>query len=308
MKRILATISFLFLFANTAAAVDLIPGTNFQYQAWRGAAYSVNGDFSYCAVSAQYNGTQLMFGLGKNSMFISLASPNWSLPTKQKLFATLAIDGAVGQRVFGIGVSRDPNATVTNQITFFFNENNAAQLLTAIAAGKVLHVRTEHGAMNFNLIGTEGSIPALENCFVRAMPTRTNPYSPQDGVNPFSNQSSNTNSQGSTDQNHQWTFLGVSNRGQAYYDPTTLALVPAGNNTNFIQIWTRIVNSNTNTNILSLLVFDCDGDSVIRKAVGLDTGRQINIDIGNDSGSWQFLAIPKGSVLMQLQKIACGGV
>jgi len=173
-KALLTGATFLALTAS-ASAGQLISGSEFQYQAWNGGAYSEEGQFSYCVTIAPYGDVGLGFGLTKDfEMMISLFDKSWTLPSNQKLYAQFSIDESTPAEYFGVPVAPD-------QITFYFKPD--PDFLKALTAGKLLTIKTGKTTLNFNLVGTQVAIPQMVKC-VGLHRQQANPFD-ENSSNPF---------------------------------------------------------------------------------------------------------------------------
>ena len=73
-----------------------IPGSEFSFGNWRGAAYTndENGEFSHCAVNANYiSGQTLLFSVNSNAtVSVGLANPDWHLRDGERFAVRLEVD------------------------------------------------------------------------------------------------------------------------------------------------------------------------------------------------------------------------
>ena len=164
--------------ATSADASDVMPGTQFEVRAWSGAAYSDSGAFSYCAISASYRGTSLLFAVSGNfqDFMVGMADNRWSLVGNTEVYATMSIDGIWTNKYKGI-------VAAANQVTFHFNPD--PDFVRQLITGKTLTVATPKQTWRFNLVGTEASIPSLLGCVSQHSGDK-NPFETVPAKNPFS--------------------------------------------------------------------------------------------------------------------------
>lgn len=158
MMRSLAVLLGLNLVA-VAAHAEFIQGSDIQYGNWSGGAYSYDdtGDFSHCAVSAEYlSGDTLIFTVNSDvSVSVAVVSPGLNLTEGQTFPVTLYVDR---RRPF--------NATATaldhNFAALKIPEFDLA--MAAFQRGRTLYVESPAGSATYDLTGTFRALDAARNC------------------------------------------------------------------------------------------------------------------------------------------------
>lgn len=143
------------------AWAEVIPGSDYGYGNWNGAAYTASdsGAFSHCVVSAGYvSGDTLYLSVNSNaSVTIGVESPTLRLAEGQEIPVTVRIDRR--QPFYGKAVA--VNETFA---TLVLPDIKAA--LPALQRGRTLVVESALGTGYYDLTGTHRALEATLNCAV----------------------------------------------------------------------------------------------------------------------------------------------
>lgn len=143
----------------TISSAEFIPGSNYGYGSWQGAAYTsdANGLFSHCAISASYvSGDTLVFSVNANAtVSVAVASPGLSLEVGQRVPVTIRVDNR--RPFFGDAVALS-NDFAGLEIQDF----NSA--LTAFQRGRTMVIESPVGVGMYDLTGTFRALEAAKQC------------------------------------------------------------------------------------------------------------------------------------------------
>jgi|GEM_PF-2235053 len=172
MKRAALLVCGLLL--ASPAHAELIPGSDFSYKNWSGAAYTAEdtGAFSHCAVSASYvSGDELLMSVNADAtVTVGVISATWRMTPGQSLSAKLTVD----RRAPFFGTA---NALNESFAALVLPDIDAA--LTALKRGRTLVVETSVGQGVYDLTGTSRALDQTLNCALEYLEYGTQPAAPQ---------------------------------------------------------------------------------------------------------------------------------
>jgi hypothetical protein len=128
--------------------------------------------FSHCAMSADYkNGVILIFGVSRDKeWFMGLANQNWELTEGNRYNFDIELDGARGNRWYGVAVSANAIRVPLADSASLFERFSAAKLLT---------IRAASSTFRFDLANSRVALEAVVACSAR--------YLAKENTNPFQN-------------------------------------------------------------------------------------------------------------------------
>lgn len=163
MMRSFSSILALYLASTSASIAEPIPGSDFDYGSWNGAAYTNNrnGEFSHCAISAGYvSGDTLVFTVNRQAtVSVAVVSPALEgIPEGQKIPVQLYVD------------RRPPfygTATVLTNGMAGLEIRDFDAALTAFKKGKTLVIDGAGKRGIYDLTGTFRALDATTACAMR---------------------------------------------------------------------------------------------------------------------------------------------
>lgn len=151
-------------FASWGAYAEQIPGSEFSYQNWQGAAWTFVGtsNFSHCAISAPYvTGDILILSVNAGGTIgIGVQSDNLRLTVGETFPVTLLIDGRAP-------IYATATAASNNFAGLHIPDFDTA--LTALKKGRLLHIESAVGQASYDLTGTFHALDAAKECAFKNM-------------------------------------------------------------------------------------------------------------------------------------------
>lgn len=152
---LIAAVTFAALAAPAQA--DVIPGSRFAYDNWKGSAYTDQNGFSHCAISASYrSGISLHFAIDRKYKWrIGFSNPKWNM-TKGEFFA------------IRYRIDRHPIISAQAKVispTFAMAELRATnRIFNQFRRGRTLRVEAGSNVYPFSLRGTSRALKTVLGC------------------------------------------------------------------------------------------------------------------------------------------------
>lgn len=147
-----------------------IPGSEFSYGNWQGAAYTFDSDgtFSHCAMSAVYNhGNELIFTVNVDaSINVAVLAPVDTYVPNEEFPVALYVDRR--EPFFGNAFAVD-NRLATLKV------NDFPRALESFRRGRTLMIQSKYGEVPFDLTGTSSGLAAAFGCALKNQNYRSAP-------------------------------------------------------------------------------------------------------------------------------------
>lgn len=149
---------------------------------WKGKAYyyKENGEFSHCAITAEYqSGDSLILSItAQGEIVLGVSNPRWQLREGSEYPVWLSID----RRELG-----KHQAIANLETAAFVFLPYSDDLIRLLRKGQVLTMETRSDSLVYRLTGTNAALPRVQDCVYRklfANQVSKNPFSSE--TNPFS--------------------------------------------------------------------------------------------------------------------------
>lgn len=178
MIRFISTLLAFTILAAPAAVADNIPNSDFAYGNWHGAAYtnSATGEFSHCAMSANYvSGDTLIFTVNRDAtVSVAVVSPALvGIPLGQTFPVQLFVD------------RRPPfygTATILAEKMAGLTIDDFEAALTAFKKGRTLVINGAGKRGVYDLTGTFRALDATQTCAIRNFHYANRPAPPATSI------------------------------------------------------------------------------------------------------------------------------
>lgn len=181
-------IRFLTLFPTVLVLCIGLPATGIAREiavgAWTGSAYfdEQTGEFSHCAISAEYGGGDtLVFSITSGGKIVlGVSNPQWRFREGDRYPVYLSVDRRDLGRYEAI-------ANRENAVYIYLAYSE--EMIRLLRKGRVLYLEASQETLRYKLTGTSAALPRLQDCVYREL------FSNQVAQNPFSSGRGSSRSQ-----------------------------------------------------------------------------------------------------------------